>query len=78
MARGMCCVVLSMYEPGADSSSMGSLSHMADHMTSREKPVRMRLDAGGQETPTAHLDSRTPASAGTLPPIHLENSTPSS
>lgn len=33
MALGMCCVVPSMFEPGGDRSFMGSLSHMADHMT---------------------------------------------
>lgn len=35
MARGMCCVVLSMYKPSADSSFLGCLSHMEGHMTTR-------------------------------------------
>lgn len=77
MARGMCCVVLSMYEPSADSSSMGSLSHMADHMTLPRRPVRMWPDAGGQKKQTTHLDSQTPPSVGTVTPIHLRNSTQS-
>lgn len=47
MARGMCCVVLSMYEPSADSSSMGCPSHMADHMTP-SPPEEACLVAGEQ------------------------------
>lgn len=58
MAQGMCCVVLSMYEPSADSSSTGSLSHMADHMTSRGGLAACGPDAGGLIKPTAHLDSQ--------------------